>query len=257
MPSPEGATNPQLREALDTWANEKHHQGFADVMRRACIGVLTLDITASRISDPEQGFQAGDRIVVASQEDSNGKHLLSAYTSHAPLAEARGEAALSFAQPAASVLAQAARDYEGIVIDGGSDGMFIAYADEILNYLADAPEAVGRVGKATATRTLPFAEYLELISAARVFLPLTEHHSEPGETAEYSLQTATSPGEDRYAVIGTSPAEVWAWSPEARIQETKLANVVEQSRRSGLSGVLINPAGPHVAVPLEQLSGIV
>ncbi len=106
----------------------------------------------------------GDTIAITSQPDNAGKRLLVAFTSNGEPARYRGRPGLSLVQPAAAVLAQATREYEGIVIDDRSPGAFIASV-EIEQQLTGDPESVGPAGEATATRSLPFEEYLTALAA--------------------------------------------------------------------------------------------
>lgn len=226
---------------------------FADVMRRAVVGQLLLDITESTIADPNAAFQPGDVIAVTSQRDNAGKHLLVAFTGNDELARYRGRPGRSLVQRAAAVLAQAARDYDGIVIDGRSPGIFIAYGEEIRQQLADDPETVGRLTEATATRALPFPDYLDALSKAPVFIPFETRRDESGNETGVLVPAVTGQNGNAYAVAGTAPAEIWAWRPSFGAQRTALANVARAVLEDNQAGLIVNPAGPSVTIPIDAL----
>lgn len=247
-----GARNDRVREALGTWAQQKDGRTFADVLRRAVTGELLLDVTGSTIADPAAGFRAGDVLAVTAQTDNAGKRLLVAFTGHDELTRYRGAPGASLVQPAAAVLAQAARDYEGVVLDGRSPGAFIAYSAEIRQQLTEDPEAVAALGTATATRGLPFDRYLAALAEGPLFLPFEVRRDGSGAETVV-VPGATGPDGRSYAVVGTSPAEVWAWQPACGVQRTTLDAVVTAVARAGQAGLVVNPAGPAVTVPAGAL----
>jgi hypothetical protein len=248
-----GVRNDRVREALTTWAERKDTQTFADVLRRTVTGELLLDVTGSTFADPASGLQPGDVLAITSQTDDAGKRLLVAFTGHDELSRYRGAPGSSLVQPAAAVLAQAARDYEGVVVDGRSPGAFIAYAAEIRQQLTDDPEQVAPLGTATTTRGLPFDEYLAALAGAPLFLPFEVRRDEAGAESVV-VPGATGPDGRPYAVVGTSPAEIWAWQPRSGVQRTTLDAVAGAVARAGQAGLVVNPAGPAVTVPAETLA---
>lgn len=256
METSEGHRNDRLAEGLALWAQRKDHQTFSEVLRRAVMGELLLDITDSTFADPEVGFQPGDRIAITSQRDNAGKNLLVAFTAQEHLNRFRGRPGIALVQPAAATLAQALRDYEGIVIDGRSEGSFIAYTEELGRYLAGEPEAAGRLSELTAFRSMPPEEYIAVLAQANVYIPYDIEHDESGGQSGVSVPSATAPEGGSYAVMGSSPAEIWAWSPGSNAQRTTLAQVVRVARREGQAGVVVNPAGPLISLPIDWLNAI-
>lgn len=246
--------NERLAEGLAMWGRQKDRRTLSEVLRRAVIGQLLLDITDSEFADPAAGFQAGDRMAIASQTDNAGKRLLLAFTDSREITLYRGRPGISLVQPAAAVLAQAARDFEGVAIDPRSENACIVYADEIRQNLADDPEAVGRLAEVIVERSLPFPAFLAELARTPVFVPFTAERDEAGkETGAALVMSLTGPDGSSYAVAGTSPAELWAWAPEAGAQRTSLARVAGSVLRNGLPGAYVNPAGPPVFVPAEAL----
>jgi len=245
--------NARVREALERWAGRKDGQTFADVVRRAVVGQLLLDITDSRIADPSAGFGPGDTIAITSQNDAAGKHLLVAFTNNDELTRYRGRPGISLGQPAAAVLAQAMRDYEGIVIDGRSAGAFIAYSAELEQQLGGDPEAVRPLTEATVTRAMPFEEFLQALAAGAVYIPFEVRRDENGAEAGIVVPGAVGADGAPHAVLGTAPAEVWAWSPGSGAQRTGLGNVARAVLAQGQAGVVVNPAGPSAVIPADVL----
>lgn len=239
-----GVRNDRLRDALATWAGHKDGRTFADVLRRAVTGELLLDITDSTLADPGSGLRPGDTLAISSVVDDVGRSLLTAFTVQDELDRMRGVVGTSLVQPAAAVLAQALRDHEGIAIDGRSDGMFIAYAEEIRQHLTPEPEAVAPLGTATATRSLPFPAYVEALAEGPLFVPETE-------------ATSTDPEGRPHVVVGTSPAEIWAWRPGGGVHGATLAEIADAVLRAGYAGIVVNPAQPAAVVRAEVLRGAV
>lgn len=248
-----GVRNDRVREALATWTARKDAQTFADVVRRLVVGQLLLDATDSQVADPAAGLQPGDTLAIGSHVDNAGKRLLVAFTDQDELNRYRGRPGTSLVQPGAAVVAQAVRDYEGIVVDGRSPGTFIAYAGELRQQLADDPETAGRLAAATVERSLPFPEFLRMLAGAPVYVPFDVQRDASGAETGVVVPTARSGDGSVYAVLGTSPAEVWAWSPGSDAQRTGFANVARAVLQDGQAGVVVNPAGPPVTVPADAL----
>ena len=235
-PATGGVTNPSVRAALDRWAERKDAQTFADVIRRALAGSLLLDTTDSVIADPAVGFGPGDTMAIASQRDNAGKQVLLAYTAHEHLALARQQPGRSLVQPAASVLEMAATKYEGIVIDGRSPGAFIAYADELRRAIGTDAATAARATAATLGRPLDLEA--------------------DGREAGIRVPGATGPDGRSYAVAGTAPAQLWAWSPSVGTQPTTLATIARVALDNGDAGIVVNPAGPPVLIPGDRLAAL-
>ncbi|WP_168217023.1 SseB family protein [Cellulomonas sp. Y8] len=249
-----GVRHDRVREALGTWAERKDARTFADVLRRAVSGELLLDVTDSRLADPARGFQQGDTLAIASTRDNAGADLLVAFTGHDELQRMRQAAGRSLVQPAAAVLAQAVRDHQGIVIDGRAPGAFIAYAAEIRQHLTEEPEAVARLTEATTTRSLPFAQYVEALAAGPLFVPVAAGAEDGSDGSDGPAgPAATGPDGGAYTVVGTSPAEVWAWRPGGEVRRVGLGEVAAATLAAARAGIVVNPAGPPVVVPAAAL----
>lgn len=246
--------NVRVQEALEHWATTKDTRTFSDVLRRAVAGDLLLDISASELSDLSGGPQPGDRIAIASQTDDAGKHLLLAYTDDERLAARTSGAPLSLVQPAHAVLEQAVRDYEGLVIDAGHPGMFIAYADEIRRGLGDEPAAAARLARDLVQRDRPFEHFLAGLALAPVYIAVEAHRDAAGAVTSVSVLTARGRDGEKLSALFTSPAEVWAWAPEVEARPTRLQNVARVALQEGHAGAIVNPAGPAAPLPPELLA---
>ena len=255
-PATGGVTNPSVRAALDRWAERKDAQTFADVIRRALAGSLLLDTTDSVIADPAVGFGPGDTMAIASQRDNAGKQVLLAYTAHEHLALARQQPGRSLVQPAASVLEMAATKYEGIVIDGRSPGAFIAYADELRRAIGTDAATAARATAATLGQPLDLEEALAVLAAETVYVPFEQVRDADGREAGIRVPGATGPDGRSYAVAGTAPAQLWAWSPSVGTQPTTLATIARVALDNGDAGIVVNPAGPPVLIPGDRLAAL-
>lgn len=240
--------NVRVQEALDVWATTKDNRTFSDVLRRAVAGELLLDISTSEIADRTAGPQPGDRIAIASQTDNAGKHLLLAFTDNERLAGRTPVNPLSLGQPAHAVLEQAVRDYEGIVIDAGHPGMFIAYAPEIAQGLGSEPAAAARLARDLVEHDRPFEEFLAGLALAPVYIAVEARRDESGTVTGLGVLTARGRDGETLSAVFTSPAEVWAWAPEVEARPTRLQNVARIARQDGHAGATVNPAGPATVI---------
>jgi len=240
--------NTRVQEGLDVWATTKDTRTFSDVLRRAVAGELLLDISTSQIADRATFPQPGDRMAIASQVDGAGKRLLLAYTDNERLAARTPESPMSLGQPAHAVLEQAMRDYEGLAIDAGHPGMFIAYADEIRRGLGDEPAAAARLARDLVHRDRPFADFLAGLVLAPLYIPVQAHLDEAGAPVGLSVLTARNLDGQTLSAAFTSPSEVWAWAPEVEARPTRLQNLARVALQDGHAGVIINPAGPSTVL---------
>ncbi|MFT3714615.1 MAG: SseB family protein [Gordonia sp. (in: high G+C Gram-positive bacteria)] len=248
-------SNERVAQALSLWAQRKDHQVFAEVMRRAVVGELLLDSTGTSIADPAVGLQKGDTLTIGSHLDNTGRRLLVVFTDNHELTRYLEHPGASLVQPAAAVLQMAMDDYEGIVIDGRSDGAFIAYADEIRQQFDGDPSTAGRLASMTVEQSVPFDAFLAQLAATRVHLPFQVQRDEHGRETVVPLFT-TGPDGASYAVIGTAPAEVWAWNSACGSQPVTLAEVARIALDAGQQGVVVNPAGPATVIGADRLRTI-
>jgi hypothetical protein len=250
--------NAGVQTALRAWAESKDARTFAEVVRRAAVGELLLDISASQLADPARGFQQGDVLAVGDIVDNAGKRLLLAFTSN-ERAGGRHPELRTLAQPAIAVLRQAIGDYEGLVIDAGDPGQFIAYAEELRTGLGTDAEAASRLAAAIADPSpASRADLPALLASAPVYIAVDRQPATDGGEPTVSVLLVRSSDGTPMSVLGTSPSEVWAWSPGSEARGTALANVARVALEDGHGGIVVNPAGPSVVIPrgeLEALAG--
>jgi hypothetical protein len=248
--------NVPVQDALDGWAIERNNQTFGRVLSRALVGELLLDISASQLADPASGFRQGDILAIASQVDNAGKRLLVAYTDNDRLAAANGENARSLGQPAVAVLQQAIIDYDGIVIDPGHAGVFIAYTDELRRGVGRDPMTAARIATDLTERSRPVREVLDEVAAAPVYIAAEVIRSAEGEVQGVRVQLATGADGVTLSPVFTTPAQVWAWAPTLEARETRLANVAGVALDDGHAGIIIDPAGPSLTLPADALPAL-
>ena len=246
--------NLRVQEALDVWATEKNNRTFSDVLRRLVSGELLLDISTSQIADRTVGPQGGDRLAIASQLDNAGKRVLLAYTDNERLAARTPQNTLSLGQPAYGVIEQALREYEGLVIDAGHPGMFIAYTQEIRQGLGAEPAAAARLARELVERNLPFTEVLNGLALAPVYIPVEAQRDESGAVTAVSVLTVRGREGEKLSAFFTSPSELWAWAPEVEARPTRLQNVARVALQEGHAGAVLNAAGPATVLPPPMLA---
>ncbi|WP_111467131.1 SseB family protein [Microbacterium suaedae] len=244
--------NARVQEALEAWAEKKDPQTHSDVLRRAASGQLLLDISHSEFADPDKPMQDGDRLIVTSVRDDEGKDLLLAFTDNPRLeAFTPGDEGRSLAQPAAATLAQAIEHHDGIAIDAGSEGAFIAYSDEMQRAFGDSLADASRLSSAIVEGGVEIDEFVRMLKDAVVYvggIPVTD---DDGDTIGYNIASATRPDGQVLHALFTSPAELWAWEPSAVAQPTTLDKVVASARGDGMAGLVVNPVGPAAELKIE------
>ncbi|WP_221586187.1 SseB family protein [Microbacterium sp. G2-8] len=244
--------NARVQEALDTWAEQKDPRAHSDVLRRTAAGQLLLDISHSEFADPENPMQENDKLVVTSVHDSEGKDLLLAFTDNPRLESfSQAEKTTSLAQPAAAALLQALEHHDGIAIDAGTDGTFIAYNDEVRRAFGDDLGEATKLAAAIVDGGVELDEFVRMMKDAVVYIGGIPVKDDEGDIIGYNVASATRPdGESLHAVF-TSPAELWAWEPGAVAQPTKLDRVVASARNDGMAGLVVNPVGPAAELKME------
>lgn len=242
-----------VQEALDAFAADRNHRTFHDVLRRAASGDLLLDISGSTFADPEQPFQGGDTLAIASIVDNAGKRLLCAFTDNDRLTAAVQGPPRSLGQPAIATLEQAIRDHEGIVLDPGHPAQFIAYTNEVQRALGLDTAAAGRLADSLVRQSRPYPEFLADLAASPVYIAVDVQRAPDGTPTGMSVVTARGAGDSAHSAVFTSPAEVWAWSPGSDAHPTRLANVASVALQEGHAGVIVNPLGPSATLSAAEL----
>ena len=239
--------NLPVQTALEAWAAGKDARTFSNVLRQCVAGELLLDISASTFADPDAGFQQGDTLALGKQVDAAGKELLVAFTSNERLAAyRRGERFLSLAQPAWSVLAEAMSRADGLALDPGDDALLIAYSDELRGQVTDEPGRNAALKNALVDRDLPWPEFLALLAGSSVVYVGVD-------AAQGAVPSAVGDDGTLLHPVFTSPAEVFAWSPELTARGTSVAQVARVAAEDGYAGLLVDPAGPSASVRLDEL----
>lgn len=254
MPPQNIVENTRVQEGLAAWATEKTAQTHSDVLRRAVAGWLLLDISHSEFQDPENPMQEGDKLALTSVSDGDGKDLLLAFTDNPKLeAFASGTLARSLAQPASGVISQALKGHDGIAIDAGTDGAFVAYCDEIERAYGDSRDDAAKLASALVDGGHELAGFVELLRESVVYvggIPVTD---EAGETTGYNVASASRDDGSVWHAVFSCPAELWAWQPDAIAQPTTLDKIIESARQDEMAGLVVNPVGPAAEVPLSAL----
>ncbi|MGO1411910.1 SseB family protein [Microbacterium sp. JB110] len=244
--------NARVQEALTAWGERKDAQAHSDVLRRVASGNLLLDISNSEFADPESPMQEGDKLAVTSVTDNDGKDLLLAFTDNPRLeAFASGASGHSLAQPAAATLRMAADRHDGIAIDAGTDGAFIAYGDEITRAFGDNIDDAVRLASAIVDGDVEINDFVTMLGESVIYIGGIPVADDDGDTIGYNIATATRPDGDTLHAVFTSPAELWAWQPTAVAQPTTLDRIVASAREGDMAGLVVNPVGPSAELRID------
>ena len=248
-----------LQQALTGWGREKNSVTLGAVMAELTAGELLVDLTRSTLADPAAGPQHGDVVAIAHQTDNAGKRLLLAFTSADRLARYRdGETPVPFAQPAAVVVDQAVREYEGLALDPGTpETQFIAYSDELRRGLGDDVTASVPVVRALAERTIAWPDMLELLrTSPSLYVAEVDQRDAEGEATSTVVATATGEQGETWSVVHATPAAAWAWAPGSTARAVSFADLAGVALAEGHAGVVVEPGERSVAVTPDELRAL-
>lgn len=243
--------NLTVRRAVGEFAAHPDQRGALEVLRSCLYGELLFDVTGS--DAPMDGsFPGGSRIQIRGGTGPGGGRALFAFTRHEEIArlytpETRIQ---SMVTPAAGALGLARQqDDAWLYIDPAGPTCALSAAD--IDFALRNPNneplktALAALDAGHADRR----DVLEvLLEDGQMLLGAGE--SVTGKVVARSMAMA----DGSTALIGfTSAPEVVAFNPSDAAAALTTQEVLEMVRRDGYSGIVINPAGPSIALARTEI----
>lgn len=238
--------NVPVRTAVAAFAARSEQRTLLDVLRACMTGRLLLDTTGS---GPGAPFGAGSTLQIAGGTGPDGGRALFAFTRQEEIARRHPPGT-----PISS-LAQSAVDVLGMVRANGDPWLYLdpagptcALAGGEIDFALRNPHnpaLKAAVDRGPAGRS-------EAIALLRSPGPLLLAVDE--STGERVPRTSVREDGSRWLFAFTSAPEAAAAAPADGVWATTTTDTVPQVVANGLRGLVINPAGPWLAIGIEELA---
>ncbi|WP_193611697.1 SseB family protein [Nocardioides lijunqiniae] len=240
--------NVPLRTALAAFAADSNQATYLEVLRHLFQGELLLDATASDLQVDGGTIAAGSTLRFAGGTGPDGATALFAFTRQEEVARMHpaGTHVQTVGQPAASVLELTASQGHGwLYLDpaGPTCAINLAEASFVLrnprnDAVKDAiPHGSSAVVDALAGGGVLFYAVDEQPDGARA-------------------RTTAMPDGSPARLAFTSPAEVVVRAPDDAFVAVDVARVVEEALAEPFVALVLNPAGPWVALRPDELTAV-
>lgn len=242
-----------VRDAVSAFAAEPSQAHALHVLRACMYGELLFDITGSNaFTDPAHPFQPGAELRIAAGSGPDGGRALLTFTCQEEIDRRHppGTATQSLVTPAVDALTLARNEGDPwLYIDpaGPTCALSATEIDFALrnpnNALLKATLAEYSTGATTRSAVVDV-----LRSDGPLLLAVDE--STPGNRTMRMMQDR---GGSVWLAGFTSGAEVIVMNPTDAVAKLSTAEVLDTVRDRGVRGLLLNPAGPWIALPVEEL----
>jgi hypothetical protein len=240
--------NAPVRAAVAAFAAESNQATYLEVLRQVLQGDLLLDATASDLRVDDGTIAAGSTLRFAGGAGPDGAPALFAFTRQEEVARMHPAAThvQTVGQPAAAVLELAASQGHGwLYLDpaGPTCALNLAEVGFVLRnprngaVKAALPRGAGAVVEALAQGGVLFYAVDERPDGARV-------------------RTTALPDGSPALLAFTSPAEVVVRAPGDAFLAVDVARAVEEALAEPYVALVIDPAGPWVALRPEELRDV-
>jgi hypothetical protein len=244
----ERVDNTVVRKADASFAAQPNQATAVEVLRTCMLGDLLLDTTGSDVPTAA-GFSAGSRLQIRGGTGPDGKSALLAFTRNEEIARLYppGTRTMSMVNPATGVLELVKSQHDAwLYIDPAGPTCAVSAAE--IDFALRNPNNVA-LKTATVDLAAGRIERQQVIALLKQEGPLLfggDETSEPG-TMRYRMTAMPggSPGPFAFPVPQRS-------SRTTRRMPSWLARPARLSS-DGYGGLIINPSGPYVAVPLAEL----
>ncbi len=244
--------NIAVRRAVAGFAAEPGQRRLLEVLRHCMYGQLLFDVTGS--DAPVAGavaFPAGSSLQLRGGTGPDGGRALFTYTRHAEIERHHppGTGTQSFVTPALGALELARHQRDSwLYIDpaGPTCALSAAEIDFALRNPRNTPlkDALVALHAGRDDRR----HVVELLRQDAPLLMAAD------ESTGQKLARSTRLSDGSTALFGfTSAPEVVAVSPRDAVVSMTTTQVLDMARRNGHRGVVIDPAGPSIAIMLTEL----
>ncbi|MUL81544.1 MULTISPECIES: SseB family protein [unclassified Mycolicibacterium] len=244
--------NIAVRRAVADFSAEPGQRRLFDVLRACMYGELLFDITGS--DTPVDGaFAANSRLQIRCGTGRDGRRALFAFTSNAEIARMHppGTRTQSMVTPATGALELVRSQGDGwLYIDPA--GPTCALSAEEIDFALRNPrnEPLKAVLAEHHTRAASREDVLAVLRQDGPLMLAADDTTVTGKVGIRSLVMA----DGSTALLGfTSAPEVVAYNASVAVAPATTSQVLDMVRKDGYSGLVVNPAGPQIAVPAAVL----
>ncbi|WP_445169204.1 SseB family protein [Mycolicibacterium sp. Dal123E01] len=242
-----------VRKAVASFAAEPNQKAALEVLRSCMYGSLLLDTTGSDVPTDER-FPGGSRLQIRRGTGPDGKGALLAFTRNVEIARLYppGTQTKSMVNPSTGVLEFARSQQEAwLYIDpaGPTCALSAAEIDFAMRNPNNEPLKAAIFGLFSGrTGRQPV---LSLLKQDGPLLLAVDETSVPGEAR---FRATGMPDGSPGLLVFTSAPEVVAYNPADAVVKATTGEVIERVRAGDYGGIVVNPAGPYLAVTLAELN---
>jgi len=243
--------NVSLRAAIAAFAEAPDQARYFEVLRAAAQGSLLLDATGSKIQFTEDGSSIAQGSTIGFHEGKgpDGELALFAFTNQQQAIKMHAsdpESVQTIGQSAIGTLEFAASQYTWLYIDPAGPTCAVKVAD--INFvLRNAHNDA--VKEALAGSGDNRAAVIDALAAGGQLLYAVAEN----EDGSVQVRTSVSPTGAPVYLAFTSAAEVIAREPTAAVASIDLSRIVSDALTEPFEGLVINPAGPWIALDRNDL----
>ena len=244
--------NVTVRRAVGQFAAQPEQRRAIEVLRSCMFGELLFDLTGS--DTPVDGsFPRGSRIQIRGGTGPDGGRALFAFTRQEEISRLYppGTHTQSMVTPAAGALGMARQQHDAwLYIDPAGPTCALSAADIDFALRNPNNEPLKAALAALDAGHMDRRDVLQVLLADGPMLLAADETTEPGKVRVRSTTlTDGSPA----LVAFTSAPEVVAFNPSEAFFALTTPKVLDMVRTDGFSALVINPAGPSIALSAAEI----
>jgi SseB protein N-terminal domain len=245
--------NTVVRRAVADFAAEPGQRRALEVLRSCMYGELLFDITGSDMPEGNS-WQTGSQLQIRCGTGPDGGRALFTFTSNQEIARMHppGARYQSMVTPASGALELARRQGDAwLYIDPAGPTCALS-ADEI-DFALRNPHNESLKGALAALQAgqTDRHEVLHVLRQDGPLLLAADDRTVPGKLR---VRSTTMPDGSSALFVFTSAPEVVAFNPSDAVAAMTTDKVFDMVRRDGYSGLVVNPAGPSIAVAAAEFA---
>lgn len=245
--------NANMRRVVAEFAAEPNQRRSLEVLRTCMCGELLLDITGSEMRSGIP-FSAGSQLQIRGGNGPDGGRALFAFTNQEQIGRLYppNTRTQSLANPATGVLELARQQGDAwLYIDPA--GPTCALSATEIDFALRNPRNEPLKAALSALHD-GFTDRRSVVQMLRQDAPLCLAADDQTVPGKIGIRSVMMP-DGSSALLGfTSAPEVVAYNPSDAAAALTTLQVLDKIRADGYSGIVINPAGPSIAIPLSELA---
>lgn len=244
--------NVTIRRVVAEFAAEPNQRRALEVLRTCMYGELLFDITGSD-TPVGNAFPKGSRLQIRAGSGPDGGRALFAFTSNEQIARMNppGATTQSLVTPATGALELARSQGDAwLYIDPAGPTCALSAAE--IDFALRNPHNQA-LKSALAAHDAGLVDRQSVVELLRQDAPLSIAADDRSVPGKIGIRSMTMPDGSSALLAFTSAPEVVAYNASDAVSATTTLKVLDIVRKDGYSGVVVNPAGPSIAVPVWEL----